>query len=82
MFKVESSSPKDVLLLSLIEIGQVVLEKKVFKFRQWVFAISLLSPFGEGCGPSNLMKLNSLHPRMLCAKFDRNWLRASREEDF
>ena len=37
---------------SFFEIGPVVLEKKVFKLRQCVFAIALLSLLGEGCGPS------------------------------
>ena len=37
---------------SLVEIGSVVLEKKIFEFRQCIFAISLLSPLGEGWGPS------------------------------
>ena len=37
---------------SLVEIGSVVLEKKIFLFRQCIFAISLLSPLGEGWGPS------------------------------
>ena len=33
---------------SLVEIGQVVLEKKIFKFRQCIFAILQLSPFEKG----------------------------------
>ena len=37
---------------SLVEIGSVVLEKKIFKFCQCIFAISLLSPLGKGQGPS------------------------------
>ena len=37
---------------SLVENGSVVLEKKIFEFRQCIFAISLLSPLGEGWGPS------------------------------
>ena len=37
---------------SLVEIGSVVLEKKIFKFRQCIFAISLLSLLGKGRGPS------------------------------
>ena len=36
---------------SLIEIGPVVLEKKIFKFRQCISAISLLYPLVNGCGP-------------------------------
>ena len=34
---------------SLVEIGPVVLEKKIFAI---IFIISLLSPFGKRCGPS------------------------------
>ena len=37
---------------SLVEIGSVVLEKKIFKFWQCIFAISQLSPLGKGQGPS------------------------------
>ena len=38
--------------LSLVEIGPVVLEKKIFKFSQCTFAISLLSPIRKGRGTS------------------------------
>ena len=37
---------------SLVEIGPLVLKKKIFKVGQYIFAISLLSPLGEGGGPS------------------------------
>ena len=37
---------------SFAEIGPVILEKKIFKVRQYIFAISLLSPLGKGWGPS------------------------------
>ena len=37
---------------SLVEIGSVVLEKKIFEFCQCIFTISLLPPLGEGWGPS------------------------------
>ena len=37
---------------SLVEIGPVVLEKKIFKFCQCIFTISSLSPLGKGRGPS------------------------------
>ena len=36
---------------SLFEIGLVVLKKKIFKVRQCIFAISLLSPLRKGRGP-------------------------------
>ena len=37
---------------SLVEIGPVVLEKKIFKCCQFIFIISQLSPLLEGRGPS------------------------------
>ena len=37
---------------SFVEIGPMVLEKKIFKFRQGIFPILLLSLLGKGCGPS------------------------------
>ena len=37
---------------SLVEIGSVVLKKKILKVGQCIFAISLLSPLGNGQGPS------------------------------
>ena len=37
---------------SLVEIGPLVLEKKVFKSCQFIFIISQLSPLWEGHGPS------------------------------
>ena len=43
---------------SFVDIGSVVLEK-IFKFRQWIFAISLLSPLGKGLGPLFVKNLNN-----------------------
>ena len=37
---------------SFVKIGPVVLEKKNFKFRQCIIAISKLLPFGKGWDPS------------------------------
>ena len=37
---------------SLVEIGPVVFKKKIFKFRQDIFTISLLSPLGKGRAPT------------------------------
>ena len=37
---------------NLVEIGPMVLEKMIFKFCQYIFAISLLSPLGKGWRPS------------------------------
>ena len=36
----KSFSPKDAFYQSLVEIGPVVLEKKIFKFRQCMFTIA------------------------------------------
>ena len=47
--KIESPLPKES---SLVEIGPVVLEKKILNFRQCNLAILLLSPLGKGHGPS------------------------------
>ena len=40
------------LVLSSVEISQVVLKKKIFKVQQFMFAISLSSPLKKGRGPS------------------------------
>ena len=40
------------LVQSLVEIGPVVLEKKMFKRCQFIFIISKLSPLWEGLSPS------------------------------
>ena len=37
---------------SLVEIGPVVLEEKIFKYFQYNFTCSLLFPLGKGRGPS------------------------------
>ena len=38
--KIKSTLPKNVLCPSLVDIGPVVLEKKIFKFHYCIFAIS------------------------------------------
>ena len=43
--QIEYLSPKDA---KLVEIGPVVLERKNFKFRQFIIAISLSFPLGKG----------------------------------
>ena len=62
--KLESPSPKD----ALVEIDPVVLEKKIFIFRQCIFTFRNNLPL-ENSGPFLWTKLNPVHPRMLCAKF-------------
>ena len=54
---------------SVIEIGPSVLEKKVIKLLQCIFVISLFSPLGKGRDTLFEKNFNSLHPRILCAKF-------------
>ena len=66
---------------SLIKIGSMVQEKNIFKFCQWIFAISKYLPWRRA-GPFIWTNLNPLHPRMLCAKFSWNWLCGSGEEYF
>ena len=51
----------------MIEIGPVVLEKKNFKFCNFV----IISPWKRS-GPFIWTNFNPLHPRMLCAKFGWN----------
>ena len=41
-------SPQRCPVPSLVEIGLVVLRKKVFKFREYIFATPWLSPLGKG----------------------------------
>ena len=53
---------------SLIEIGPVVLEKKIFKVCQFCLVISLFTGI-SGHGHSFEQTLNPLYPRMLCAQW-------------
>ena len=59
----EYLSPKDALSIvpSLVEIGPVVLVKKIFKFHQCILAISLLYPLGKRWGLFSLANLNPIH---------------------
>ena len=49
-------------------IGKVV-QEKTFKFREYAFAILLISPYVKRCHLSIWTKLNPLHPGMHFAKF-------------
>ena len=53
-------------MISLIEMGQVVLEKKIFKLRQYFFTLLILFPLEKGMVLRLKQKLNHLHPRMVC----------------
>ena len=66
----------------LVEIGPVVLEKKILKFRQCIFAICVIISPWKRAGLFIWTNLNPLHPRMLCAKFSWNRPSGSWEEDF
>ena len=64
---------------SLVEVGPVVLEEKIFQSFQWNFTISQFFPFEKDMvfiWPN----LNSHYPGMLCAKFGWNWPNGSGEE--
>ena len=59
---------------SLVEIGSVVLEKKIFKNLVSVFSLYCYNlPFNKGFGRSFEKKIfNFLHTRMLCANLNEN----------
>ena len=62
MNKFESPSSKD----ALVEIGPVVLEKKIFKFCQCIFTIStIISPW-KRVGPFIWTNLYPFHSRVWC----------------
>ena len=60
-----------------------VQEKKIFigKICQWICPYFVIFPWKRN-GPFIWNNLNSLHPRMDCAKFGWNWPSGSGEEDF
>ena len=63
------------------EIGPVVLEKKIFRFRQCFFHYFVIISPWKRAGPYFWTTLNPLYPRMLCAKFGWNWPSGSGEKD-
>ena len=68
MNNLESPSPKDVLCQVLVEIGSVVLEKKIFQISQCILKFRNYLPL-EKAEALHLKKLESPYPRMLIAKF-------------
>ena len=70
--QIEYLSPKDA---KLVEIGPVVLERKNFKFRQFIIAISLSSPLGKG----NPMVLEKIFQFCQCIFLFRYYLRVGKE---
>ena len=55
---------------SLVEIGLVVLEMKFFLISSMYFRYFIISFPLKWAGPFSWIKLNPIHPRMLCA----NWV--------
>ena len=69
-------------LQSLVQIGSVVSEKKIFK--EFFAEFSIFSHGGHlewRAGSSDTI-LKGDHPRTIPAKFGPNWLSGFREEDF
>ena len=69
------------IVLSLVEIGPVVLDKKIFFNFLNVFShFRNYLPLEKG-GAIIWRNLNPLHPKMHCAKFGWNWPSGSEEEE-
>ena len=60
--------------------GSVVLEKKKIIISSMYFCYFVIITPWKRAGTFIWTNLNSLHPRMLCAKFGWNWLSGSGEE--
>ena len=80
--KLESSSPKNALYQVWLKLAQW------FRRRRYIFfnVVNVFSLFGiylplEKGGTLHLNKLESLHPRIHCAKLGWNWPSCSGEED-
>ena len=67
---------------SLVEIGEVVQEKKIFQFRLCIFCYFVIISPWKLVEPFICINMSPLQSMMLCAKFGWNWLSASEEEDF
>ena len=65
-------------MLSLVEIGPLVLEKKTLKFRPGIFVV-IISPW-KRTWPFIRKNLNSLYTKIFCTKFAWNWSGNSWEE--
>ena len=57
------------------------MENRLCRFRQFIFAITLLSSHGNGHGLLFEQTLNALQPSELCAMFGQIWPRCPEEED-
>ena len=74
--------PQGCFVQSLVEIGPVVLEKNIFWILSMYFCYFIIISPWKKVLPFLRMNLNSLPPRMLCAKFGWNWPSGSGEEYF
>ena len=77
--KLESPSPKDALFQDCLKLAQW------FWRREFCYFINIFSPFRNYLPFDRgralyLNKIESPHPRMLCAKFGWNWLSGSGED--
>ena len=59
---------KRCFVLSLVEIGPLVLQKMILNLSMYFRYFVMISPW-KRAGPFIWTNLNPLHPRMLCAKF-------------
>jgi hypothetical protein len=64
---------------SLVKIGPVVLKKKSFKWLHPIFVI--ISPL-KRTWPFIWTNVNSLHPTIICTKFDWIWPAGSEGQHF
>ena len=68
---------QDCLLASVVQIGTVVLEKKIFLILSIYFRFFVIIYPWKRATPFIWTNLNPLHPRMFCAKFLWNWSSSS-----
>ena len=73
---------KNPLTKDWFKLAQLFLEKRIFLISSIYFRyFVIISPLKRG-GPFIWTNLNPLHQRLLWAKFGRNWLSGSGEEEF
>ena len=69
--KLENPTPKDALRQVWLKMARWFCGRKIFKFRQCIFAVSLLSPLEGWIRPFIWRNFNP--PRMLCVTFGWNY---------
>ena len=78
--KLESPLPKDALCQVGLKLAQWFRRRR-FKISSMYFRYFEIISSWKRARPFILTNLNSLYPRMLCAKFGGNWLSGSGEEE-